>query len=581
MSDEIQSDPVEASSATQGPRLAFPTAVVIVHLAVTFGINTFGTTNLQNTIGLGIAPLAATLVLAVWWLASKGVPGRDRILGIALFLIAIAIVVGLHGMNGVYLLVLALPILTTGIVLEFLFTTKRPWATRRYVPAGFIALWVIGFGLVRVDAVGGDLIPLVSWRWSPTIEDAFSGSTKLASEMPPEPITLPTKSGALDWPEFRGVNRDGQTTSVTFATNWNDTPPKELWRIDIGLGWSSFTVIGDYLFTQEQRESGEFVVCYEANTGKQIWTNYVDARFAEPMGDGPRATPTFTDGKLFTQGATGILQCLDASTGEALWKRNVQDDTDARIPQWGFSSSPLVIDNKVIVFTGADAGKSVVAYDKNSGEIAWTSGDGNHGYCSGQLAEFDGVEQVLMISNFGLQSFLPDSGEKIWEHAWDLGTFARVTQPLLPGDGTVIIGSSFGNGSRKLNVTREGDTWSLTESWTTKKIRPYFNDCVIHDGYIYGYDGNRIASIDLETGNATWKSGRMGGQVLLIPEMDLLLSLTEKGDVVLIEAQPDAYVEVARVKALEGKTWNHPVIAQGKLFVRNSEEAVCYELPSL
>lgn len=564
----------QEQSATTGPRLGFPIAVVIIQLAVMFGFNAFGSTNVQNIFGLGLAPLVAAILLSIWWLRSKGVPRRDRLIGFIAFLAVIVFIVLLHGQNGMYLLILALPVLTTAIILKLLLTSRWPWPSRRFFPLIIVALWTLGFGLVRVDAIGGDLIPLMSWRWTPI-------STSIATQVSEEPITLPNSPSDQDWPEFRGTRRDGQSTTFSFATDWNENPPKELWRKDVGLGWSSFTVIGDYIFTQEQRDSGEFVVCYEANTGNLVWTNYVDARFVEGMGDGPRATPTFVDGKLYTQGATGILQCLNADTGEAVWKRDVGEDTGAKLPMWGFASSPLFVDEKVIVFTGADAGKSVIAYHSATGEIAWTAGDGDHGYGSGHLAEFDGTSQLLMISNFGIQSFIPETGEQLWEHSMDIGTFARVVQPLLSDDDSVFIGSSFGKGSRRLTVTKEDDTWNVQEDWTSKKIRPYFNDCVVHEGYIYGYDGNRIACIDASTGEATWKSRRVGGQVLLLPEMDILLSLTEKGEVLLISATPDEYTIIARIKALTKKpkkTWNHPVIAQGKLFVRNSTEAVCYKL---
>ena len=274
-----------------------------------------------------------------------------------------------------------------------------------------------------------------------------------------------------------------------------------------------------------------------------------------------------------------MLQCLDAATGETLWESNVSDDTGAKLPQWGFASSPLVTDDKVVVFTGASGGKSVIAYDRATGEEAWTSGDGSHGYCSGQLAELGGVPQILMNSNYGIQSYNPETGDLLWEHPWDLGTFARIVQPLLPGNDTVFVGSGFGDGSRLLKVSQEGDVWNVAEEWTTKRFRPYFNDCVAHEGFLYGYDGNRIICVDTATGEQRWKGERVGGQVLLLPDMDIILNITEKGEVVLFKASPDAYTEVARYQALEGKTWNHPVIAHGNLYVRNSEEAVCLKLP--
>jgi hypothetical protein len=157
--------------------------------------------------------------------------------------------------------------------------------------------------------------------------------------------------------------------------------------------------------------------------------------------------------------------------------------------------------------------------------------------------------------------------------------FARIVQPLLVGDDSVLVGSGFGDGSRLLRIFRSNGDWAVEERWTTKKYKPYFNDQILHNDHVYGYHGNRIVCVDTATGDVKWKSKRMGGQVLVLPEMDVLLCLTEKGEIVLMDATPESYNEIARMKVIDGKTWNHPVIAHGQLFVRNSEEMACYELP--
>ena len=211
------------------------------------------------------------------------------------------------------------------------------------------------------------------------------------------------------------------------------------------------------------------MVCYETATGEEVWVSGVEARFHDPMGSGPRGTPTYVDGKLYCQGATGTLLCLDASTGGTLWKRDVGEDTGASIPTWGFAGSPLVVDDLVFVFTGADEGKSVIAYDRSTGDEVWTSGDGSHGYSSGHMAEIDGVPQLLMESNRGIQSFDPETGEVLWDQEWPLSPIPRVLQPLVIGERSIVLGSGTGMGTKLFDARLDSGTWTLEEKWTTRR----------------------------------------------------------------------------------------------------------------
>ncbi|MFP6597475.1 MAG: PQQ-binding-like beta-propeller repeat protein, partial [Candidatus Hydrogenedentota bacterium] len=317
MPENPESDAVTESESTvlTGPKMWTAVLIVVVNLTVIFSFLSLASTNIENIIGLGLVPLASTFLLVIWWMRSEGVPVRDRRIGIILFFVIVGGITGLHGVNGIYLLIVALPILTTLIVLKLLLTFNKPWRTRRRFVAFVMALWTIIFALLRVDNVGGDMIPLMAWRWSPPMAHEFAGVITIASQPPVEPISLPAELAPEDWPGFRGSDRDGRAMVATFGTDWDTNAPKELWRRSVGLGWSSFTVVGDYIFTQEQRGDGEFVVCYHAETGDEVWTNYIPARFDDATGSGPRATPTYADGKLYVQGATGVIQCLDASTG--------------------------------------------------------------------------------------------------------------------------------------------------------------------------------------------------------------------------------------------------------------------------
>jgi len=530
-------------------------------------------------LGSFLIPMGLTLALFVWWMSSRSIPLKQRLTGLAIAVAAIAATFLTHSFfDALFLLQLSLPITILGLPVVLLVTRRRPWHRQRLALAALIVGTPLLFIPVRVDGLNGDNTVAMSWRWTQSAEDTLvenlndkSNSNRIAS------VSSATAQG--DWPGFRGPHRDGRATGITFSTNWNNEPPTEIWRIPVGIGWSSFSIIGDFIFTQEQRGENEVIVCYDANTGDQIWTNSLPARFNDPQGSGPRATPTFHDGKLYTQGALGTLQCIDAANGETLWKREITNDANAFVPTWGFSASPLIYKNLVITFVGGPNNHSVLAYDSKTGDPAWQSGSGTHGYSSIQLGNIEGVDQLLSTSDFGIQSFTPESGNLLWEHQWQMSMDGpRNLQPLMVTPNTILLGSD-GQGTRQIHVTKSDSAWAIQEQWTNSKFRPSFNDTVHHNGYAYGFDGRLFVCIDITTGERLWKSKRYGGQVLLIPDMDTLLILSNKGEVILIKATPEAHREIATLKALKGKTWNHPVIAHGKLFVRNAQEAACYQLP--
>jgi outer membrane protein assembly factor BamB len=572
----------DLDAKTPQPRLWPAVIIAVIYLMVLAPTWLFATTNIHYIFGFGIGTLVATLLLLLWWLFASRIRIRERLAGLVLFLAVPVWILLVNQASGPPLLMIVLPALTLGIVGVLVVTQRLPWPNRRRLVLLFMMACAGGFSAVRVDGVQGNVMPVMSWRWSPTPEELLTGEMGLQTKEPGGVADVPAEAGPEDWPGFRGALRDGQRPGVTFATDWDKDPPRELWRRRVGLGWSSFAVIQDYVFTQEQRGTDELVVCYRADTGAEVWINRVETRFNDPMGSGPRGTPTFHEGRLYTLGATGVLQCLDASTGESIWQGDLTKDVDAPIPTWGFASSPLVVGDLAVVFAGAPKGadKGLAAYHRASGEVAWTAGAGNSGYSSAHLATLADTPQILMISNYGIESFDVKNGAVLWTHAWDMGSNERVTQPLVLADEAILIGCSFGKGTRQLRVSRSDADWKVEEGYTSKKFRPYFNDVVLHKGYCYGFDGSQFMCVDPGTGKRRWKGDRLGGQVLLLPDMDMLLVLSEKGEVILFEATPDACREVARMDALDGKTWNHPVVAYGRLFVRNDQEVICYELPS-
>lgn len=580
MSEQHIQPSANTSRETQTPRprpiRLWPAAVILIlQLLVQWGYSRFATTNVQSGIELGVIPLAAAILLSLWWLLASRTGWLDRVLGYLLFLAAFACVVYTQNYTnyGLMLLAYAVPAMTTGIVLLLLATTWLRWPIRRWLLAAYIIGCCAIHMAMRFESVGGNLAPEVSWRWNPS---RMERSGAMARHEAHGTATLPAQLTPEDYPAFRGPARDGRIAGAKFSTDWS-TPPQEVWRREIGPGWSSFIAVGDYLFTQEQRGPNEVVTCYRAATGEEVWTNKVAALFDDAMGIGPRATPSFDDGKLYAQGATGFLQCIDAATGNTVWKRDLREDAGCKTPGYGFVSSPLLVGDRVVVFTCGPEGKGAIAYKRATGDIAWLSGHRMTTYSSPQLVRISDVPQILMNGEWGLQSLNSETGAPLWEHAWNAKTYPIGTQPVVL-ENTFLIGTTGSTGSRLIKAEKNGDRWVATQEFATKAFRPYFNNSVEHKGYCYGYDDQRIACISMKTGQHQWQGEKCGGQLLLIADMEVLLVLTEKGQVVLLKAVPEACTELARFQAIKGKTWNHPIIAHGKLFVRNSEEAACFQL---
>jgi outer membrane protein assembly factor BamB len=328
------------------------------------------------------------------------------------------------------------------------------------------------------------------------------------------------------------------------------------------------------LYTQEQRGDDEAVTCYDLTTGKPVWIHSDKVRFWDShAGAGPRATPTIYQGRICTFGATGVVNMLNASDGSLVWSRNAASDTRAKDSGWGFTSSPLVTGDVVII---AATGK-LVAYDIATGEPRWYGPDGGRGYSSPHLITVDGVAQVMLMSTTGATSLAPADGKQLWTLSWPLED--PILQPALIADGDILLSGSMQKGLKRIAVKHETDEWKIKERWTSTGIMPYFNDFVVHKGYAYGFNGLSLACIGIEDGKRIWRGGRYGGQIILLADQDLMLVLSEKGELALVAATPDKFTEFARFPAIKGKTWNHPVLVGDVLVVRNSQEMLALRLP--
>jgi outer membrane protein assembly factor BamB len=247
-----------------------------------------------------------------------------------------------------------------------------------------------------------------------------------------------------------------------------------------------------------------------------------------------------------------------------------------KVPGWGFASSPLVLGDMVVV---AASGK-LVAYDRASGAPRWFGPDGGDSYSSPHLVTIDGVRQIVLMSAQGATGVAPEDGKLLWKYSWPSDT--RIMQPALTADGDLLITSGDamgGGGMRRIAIAHGPSGWTAEERWTSVGLKPSFNDSVVYDGHVYGFNGGILACIDVKDGTRKWKGGHYGaGQLVLLRDQGLLLVLSEEGELALVKASPDQFIELARFPAIEGKTWNHPVLVGERLLVRNGNEMVAFRL---
>lgn len=379
------------------------------------------------------------------------------------------------------------------------------------------------------------------------------------------------------WTNFRGPRRDGKYDEAGVATNWPANGLPALWKQPVGRGHASFAVADGKAYTIEQRRNQEVVAAYDINNGRELWAQKWNAEYTDSTGDGPRATPTWDQGRVYALGATGELRCLDANNGAVIWGKNILTENQASNLQWAQSASPLIVDDKVVVLPGGTSGKSVVAYNKMTGAPVWKVLNDTQAYVSPMLVELAGRRQIVVVSASRVVGLAPENGKLLWSHPWETDMGINVSQPIVVDKNRFFISSGYGKGAALVEVKGSGDSFTASTIWENKNMKNKFNSSVLHNGYVYGLDEGILVCLDVNTGERKWKDGRYGyGQIILAGNH--LIVTSDQGAVALVKASPDGYTEVARFEALKGQTWNYPAIASGRLLVRNSDEMAAYDI---
>ncbi|MFT5107588.1 MAG: outer membrane protein assembly factor BamB [Pseudoalteromonas tetraodonis] len=472
------------------------------------------------------------------------------------------------GAGGALDLLIVMLVLGLGLTWLMLFS-RLPWLTR------WIGFGVVGLGaaVIKIDGHTGGFFPQFSFRWS---KHAAEARPDLVGKVAEEGVLIETE-GPEHFPRFLGPEMNNWVAGELLGDQWYASEPKQLWRKQIGEGWSSFSVAGGFAFTMEQRGEEEVTVCYELATGDAVWVHAEAVRFEESMGDdGPRSTPTVTDGMVFAMGATGILNCHDARTGALIWGKDVLAEAGQEVPMWAKSCSPLVVGDRVIVTLGKKAEKNLAAYDVGSGELVWRAGDYSASYASPVFATLAGRQQVVAIQAKSVDGYDIESGEILW--SFPIGNpQGNCASPLIVGD-TVITSGGYGYGTHRIEIVPTADGFVAEELWRSRKLKAKFADMVVRGEHLYGLDEGRLVCLSLEDGERVWRGTNFGhGQILGVG--DHLIVQAEKGNVTIVEANPDGEEIVLEFDALDRRTWNHPVLAGNILLVRNDREAIAFEFP--
>jgi len=422
--------------------------------------------------------------------------------------------------------------------------------------------------LFEIRGVTGDLLPIIQLR------SRARPALRLSQG---HSVTAQVLTNSTEFPQFQGPTRNAIITNINLARDWQTYPPTVLWKEPVGAAWSGFAISRGRAITQEQRENAECVVCYNLLTGDTVWVHSDSARYSTTIaGEGPRTTPSISGDRVVTLGATGLLNCLDFESGKVIWQKDILKENNAEVPDWAVAGSPLIHNGVVFVNPGGTVQRSLVAYSLTDAALIWGAGSEGAGYSSPVLLNFLGQDQILTFKT-SLLSHDPQTGKTLWQYPWQ-GHEPRVSQPVAISSNLVLASSGYGVGAELIKLDLDAQNrWSASRVWKSLALKSKFGPIFVWQDHIYGLDDGIFTCLDLKTGQRKWKDGRYGhGQGLLINNLILLTS--EKGELVLIEPNPEKLLELSRLRVFEDKTWNPPALAGEYLVIRNHKEAACLKL---
>jgi outer membrane protein assembly factor BamB len=381
-------------------------------------------------------------------------------------------------------------------------------------------------------------------------------------------ISTPLLARGADWPVFRGLTRDGVSVEKDWTHEWPGGEPKRLFQVNVKNGFSCPVVRGDRLWTMGHARGNDTVVCLDANTGTEIWSyNYPALRLGtvKPDYEGTRATPTLEEDRLYTLSRDGKLFCLDAGSGAVKWERDVSKDPGAAIPPWGFAGSPVVQGELLIL----NVGSAGLALDKATGAIRWQTGKGVSGYATPTVYEMGGKSRLAIFAAERIVGIETLSGKELWSVPWKT-EYKINSSDLIFHDGKLFASSAYNFGCALIDVA--GDRAKVL--WQNKGLRNHYNSSILRDGYLYGFDGNNMQGsglkcVEFATGRTRWTAPQPAWGNLILAG-DRLIIVSQSGELVVAKASAERFEELAHAQPIGGTCWTAPVLADGRLYLRNT-----------
>ncbi len=389
----------------------------------------------------------------------------------------------------------------------------------------------------------------------------------------------PGKKSKNDWPQWRGPNRDGISKETGILKSWPEDGPKVLWSAPSGDGYAGISVTNGKLYTMYgQRQGADAIaICLDAASGEELWRFRMGSKFTNNFGHGPRATPTVDGNLVFVLSGEGKLFALNATKGTEVWGHDLHKEYGGKIPTWGVSTSPLVEGNMLIVDVGGKDGYGLVAFNKKNGKVIWKSASGIPGYSAPIAVTVNGTRQILSLAGKALVSVSPKDGKQYWHYSWVTDYDVNAATPVFIKPDKVFISSGYNKGAAILKMKAANGTVGVEEIWKGRGMHNHFSSSILVGDHLYGFDEKTLRCLNVNTQESKWEKKGFKKGSLMYADGHLIV-LSEKGLLVLVEATPEAFVQKASAQVLKGRCWTAPTLVDGMLYLRNQKDILCLDL---